>query len=89
MRMVYPYYISTRRRSASHFRKIQQWLKDSAQKDGLSLMKLAPNSPDINPIVNLLAHLEREVHRRYPDTASLRGSQDRIKRVLKAGLMEG
>jgi len=56
--------------------KTQQWLADSAKKHGFSLMHLPPNSPDIKPILNLWAQLKLELHRRYPDAATLPGSPD-------------
>ena len=38
-----------------------------------------PYSPDMNIIENLWAHLKLELHRRYPDTVTLRGSPQHIR----------
>ena len=45
-------------------------------------------SPDMNLIKNLWAHLKLELHRRYPDTATLRGSPGYIRQVLSERLHE-
>jgi transposase len=37
------------------------------------VMEWPPNSPDMNLIENLWAHLKVKLHRQYPDTATLRG----------------
>jgi hypothetical protein len=47
-------------------------------------MQWLPNSPNMNPIEHLWAHLKCELH-----TKTLRGSPDAIRRVLRARLMEG
>ena len=45
-------------------------------------------SPDMNPIEELQAYLKTELYRRYPDTRSLKGSNDEIKRKLQDRLWE-
>ncbi len=71
---------------ASH--KTKEWLANSAKEHGFTVMEWPPNSPDMNPIENLWAHLKLELHRRYPDTNSLQGSPDAIKTILKTRLNE-
>ena len=51
-------------------------------------MEWPPNSPDMNPLENLWAHMKLELHRQYPDTASLKGSPERIKTALRPLLQE-
>jgi len=47
-----------------------------------------PYSPDMNLIENLWAHLKLELHRRYPDTATLRGSPQYIRQRITERLQE-
>src|SRR5579859_4735126 len=47
-----------------------------------------PIHQTLNPIEHLWACLKLELHRRYPDTKTLRGSPDAIKCVLRVQLME-
>ena len=47
-----------------------------------------PYSPDMNLIENLWAHLKRELHHRYPDTATLRGSPQYIRQRITERVQE-
>jgi transposase len=69
-------------------KKTQKLLQQLAEEHGFSVMNFPPNSPDMNPIEQLWAHLKLELHRRYPDTALLRGSPDTIRKNLKSRLLE-
>lgn len=60
-----------------------RWLEDEARKHGFTIMHWPANSPDLNPIEHLWAHLKGELHRQYPDTWYLKGSPDAIRRILK------
>ena len=69
-------------------KKTQNLLQQLAEQYGFSVMDFPPNSPDMNLIEQLWAHLKLELHRRYPDTALLRGSSDTIRKQLIPRLLE-
>jgi transposase len=64
------------------------WLTDSATQNGFSTIVWPAYSPDMNPIEELWAHLKTELHRRYPDTKSLQGTEAAIKQKLQDRLWE-
>ena len=64
------------------------WLMDSMTENKFSTMVWPAYSPDMNPIEELWAHLKTELHRHYPDTRLLKGSNDEIKRKLQDRLWE-
>ena len=67
----------------------RDWLRDAGREHGFIVMDWPPNSPDMNPIENLWAHLKLELHRRYPDTKYLSRSPAVIRGILKRRLFEG
>jgi transposase len=40
-----------------------KWLKTAAEQHGFIIMQFPPNSPDLNPIENVWAHLKIELYR--------------------------
>ena len=68
--------------------RTRAWLENVLKERGIALMDWPPNSPDMSPIENLWARLKLELHRRYPDTASLRGNPNTVKQILIPSLME-
>ena len=50
-----------------------EWLASATQQYSISTIEWPPYSPDMNPIEELWAHIKTELHRRYPDIASLQG----------------
>jgi len=67
--------------ASSHIcKKAQTFFKAATAEHGFIVMDdWPPYSPDMNLIENLWAHLKLELHRRYPDTATLCGSPQYIR----------
>jgi transposase len=75
--------------ASSHTAAItSKWLKTMAQQLGFTIMQFPVNSPDLNPIENVWAHLKTELYRRYPDTMYLKGPPNTIKQILQDRLNE-
>ena len=75
--------------ASSHTAKqTKEFLETAARAHGFSVMDWPANSPDMNLIEQLWAHLKRELHRRYPDTKHIGGSPEHIRNILQARLTE-
>ena len=55
---------------------------------GFLLMQWPANSPDLNLIEHLWAHLKLELHRQFPDTSKLTGPPATIRAKLTERLMK-
>ena len=64
------------------------WLTNLLQQHGFPTIEWLPYLPDMNPIEELWAHLKIELYRRYPDTTSLRGPQETIRKKIQDCLWE-
>ena len=69
-------------------KKTQDWFAIATEEHGFQLMEWPPNSPDLNPIEHLWAHIKTELHRRYPDTKYLKGGPSAVRGILKTRLSE-
>ena len=63
-----------------------EFLQAFARNYGLTIMDWPANSPNLSPIENLWAHLKLELHRQFPNTATLKGSAQTIKATLQQRL---
>ena len=63
-------------------KKTQAFFTTIASERKFVVMDWPPRSPNMNLIENLWAHLKLELHRRYPDTATLRGSPQYIRQRI-------
>ena len=70
-------------------KKAQAFFKTVMAEHGFTVMDdWPPYSPDMNLLENLWAHLKLELYRRYPDTATLKGSPDYIRRKISERVHE-
>ena len=70
-------------------KKVKAFFNIATTEHGFTVMgDWPPYSPDMNLIENLWAHLKLELHRRYPDTATLCGSPQYIRQRIAERVQE-
>ena len=69
-------------------KKTRDWFDKVTTEYGFSVMDWPLNSPDMNLIENLWAHIKIELYKRYLDTATLRGPPHIIRAKLRERLLE-
>ena len=75
--------------ASSHTAKrTKEFLDTAAKMHGISVIEWPANSPNMNLIEQLSAHLKLELHRQYSDTKHIEGSPEYIKGVLRERLTE-
>jgi transposase len=69
--------------AAIHTAKVTKaWFEEQAFK----VMEWPPNSPDMNPIEHMWRVLKAALHKRFPDTSTLRGGPEKVREVLEQRL---
>jgi hypothetical protein len=69
--------------AAIHIAKLMKaWFAEQAFK----VMEWPPNSPYMNPIEHMWPVLKAALHKRYPDTSTLRGGPEKVRQVLEERL---
>src|SRR5579859_4389878 len=69
-------------------KKTREWFRNVIEEHGFTVMDWPLNSPDMNPIEHLWVYLKNELHQRYPDTKTLYGSPETIRKMLRLRLLE-
>jgi transposase len=69
-------------------KKTKEFLDSATRAHSFSVIVWPLNSPDMNPMEHLWAHIKLELHHKYPDTARLIGHPDTVRTTLQQRLMD-
>lgn len=67
-------------------RIVQNWLRNWAANNGVTLVDWPPYSPDLNPIENLWKLLKEEICQRYPNLKSMPKNEQSLELLRQAAV---
>lgn len=65
---------------------MQEWLKEWASENGVTLLDWPAYSPDLNPIENVWKLLKERISDKYPELASLPKSNQSLDALCRAAI---
>ncbi|VVT43788.1 uncharacterized protein SAPINGB_P000146 [Magnusiomyces paraingens] len=67
-------------------RIVQNWLREWAEQNGVTLVDLPPYSPDLNPIENIWKLLKEEICKRLPELSLLPQNNQSLNKLGEAAV---
>ncbi|VVT53887.1 uncharacterized protein SAPINGB_P003800 [Magnusiomyces paraingens] len=67
-------------------RIVQNWLREWAEQNGVTLVDLPPYSPDLNPIENIWKLLKEEICKRFPELSLLPQNNQSLNKLCEAAV---